>query len=185
MKTNHWPLIIGIALPIIFIIIIALVAFTPSFYIKPAHNFIYSQEPTYDYSYDYSYGKYQNTYKVINGRIALQPLATSSRYGYDTGAALTYAPTLYLYDVKTDTTREISFEEAKGYTVDVGPASVDGYTVSYQYGHSGIFELFGSNNENRGYFIMKDGHKKKLEGFVQSGYSYSSYGQFRFIGWIK
>jgi hypothetical protein len=56
--------------------------------------------------------------------------------------------------------------------------------VTYEYGHDGIFELFGSRNDNDGYFISKGNGKKKINGL--SSDQYSRYGRwFNLIGWIK
>lgn len=174
MKTRHLPLIIGISLPIIFIVVIAVVIFTPSFFVKPQYDFIYVDGDNY-----YRNGQgYQNTYKVENERIVLEPIAPRENISQNK-----VAPTLYLYDVKTNSSHQITLEEAQTYAVDPGPSSPDGYTVAYQYGHNGIFELFGSSSDNNGYFISKNNGKKKLSGLTVGTY-YSS-GGFNLIGWIK
>ena len=174
MKTKNLPLLIGIALPLVFIIIVAFVVFSPSFFIKPQYNFIYvAENSNYVYNQQYS-----NTYKVEDNHITLE-----KRLLPENVTSKGEAPTLYLYDVKTNSSRQISFEEAKSLFIDVGPSSLDGYTVSYEYGHSGIFELFGSDGNNRGYFISKGNGKKKLSGLTND-YYYGSNG-FSLIGWIR
>jgi hypothetical protein len=174
MKTKNLPLIIGISLPVIFIIIISVVIFTPSLFIKPQHNFIYTTEDTY-----YGNEKYAKTYEIKDSKIVLVPSTVQENQMLQKDA-----PTLYLYDVKTDSSHQISLEEAQKYTVDPGPSSPDGYTVTYEYGHDGIFELFGSRNDNDGYFISKGNGKKKINGL--SSDQYSRYGRwFNLIGWIK
>ncbi len=176
MNTKNLPLIIGIALPIIFILIISVIIFTPSLSIKPSHNFIYTTENQYYYGYDQGY---KNMYKIENGRVALEPLPVRpTPYVYKGDM-----PTLYIYDVRTDSSHQISFSEAQSLSLDPGPSSPDGYTVSYQYGHDGIFELFGSNNDNNGYFVSKGNGKKKLSGLTSD--IYRNQGNFKFIGWIK
>jgi hypothetical protein len=64
MKNNHWPLIIGICLPVIFILIISIALFVPSRFIKPEHNFIYSVRAD-----NYVHGAYQTTFAVKDGKI--------------------------------------------------------------------------------------------------------------------
>lgn len=174
MKTKHLPLIIGISLPLVFILIISLVIFTPSLFVKPQHNFIYTSENSY---YEYNQ-HFKNTYVVKNNKIAMESVPPRLNY-----TQTKEAPTLYLYDVISDSSHQITFEEAKKYTVDPGPSAPDGYTVAYQYGHDGIFELFGSSSDNNGYFISKGDGKKKLNGLT--GDRYRSSGDFKLIGWIK
>ncbi len=178
MKSKHLPLIIGVALPVLFIIIISLVIFTPSLSVKPQHNFIYTTENPAYYSYNETY---KNTYRVEGEKIVQVPIvypAENPRLQDVKDAA-----TLYLYDVKANTSHQITLEEAAKYVVDPGPSSPDGYSVEYTYGHDGIFEIFGSNNSNDGYFISNGKGKKRLGGITN--YRYYGSGNFRLIAWIK
>jgi hypothetical protein len=173
MKKNL-PLIIGIALPIIFIIIISFVLFVPSLYVKPQHNFIYT---TSDY-YGYNQG-YQETYKVLNNRIVTERVLPRDKETQQIGA-----PTLYVYNVQDDTSHQVSFDEVKDLAIDPGPSSPDGYTIAYEYGHDGIFELLGSDGNNNNFFISKGNGKKRLSGLVGDG-RYWYQGNFKLIGWVK
>ncbi len=175
MKTKNLPLIIGIALPVLFIIIISIVIFAPSYFINPTHNFVYILEND---RYGYNPG-YLNTYDVEGDHVALIPTPLQQN-----NPKLGDAPKLYMYDVKTDTSHEISFEEAKKLTLDPGPSSPDGYSVGYLYNHDGIFELFGSNGNNSGFFITKGNGKKKITSLSGDRY-YSYQGNFKLIGWVK
>lgn len=176
MKTNYLPLIIGISLPVIFIVIISIVIFVPSFSIKPQHNFMYTTKDTY-----YSDGQeYKNNYTIKDGRVVSEPILSLTPQK-NTSQAKT-SP-IYFYNMETRSSHQITLEQAQEYSVDPGPSSPDGYTIIYEYGHDGIFELFGSSNENRGHFISKDNRKKKLNGIVLD--EYYSYTDFEFIGWIK
>lgn len=170
MNNKNLPLIIGVALPIVFIVIIAIVIFAPSYFMKPAYNFIYTFDSNY-YPYNKSY------YKVENGKII--PETFTDKEKVDSSKNV---PTLYRYDISKDASYVISYEEAKKLNLDPGPTSPDGYTVAYEYNHDGIFEIFGSNNNSRGYFIEKGNGKKRLSGFTNNNYYY---GNFKFIGWIK
>jgi len=177
MNTKNLPLIVGISLPIIFIILISAIVFIPSLSMKPQYDFIYSTE---DSSYGYSQN-YKNTYIVTGGRIAVQALPADKdidpAYKGD-------SPALYLYDIKNNSSHKISFEEATKYALDQGPSSPDGYTVKYEYNNDGIFGLFGSNGDGSGYFIEKSGSKKELTGMSDATGTYYQ-GRFKLIGWIK
>jgi|SRR3989344_6461762 len=174
--TKNIPLLVGIALPIVFIFIISIIIFTPSLFIKPQYNFLYSND---DYYYNYNQ-RYSNTYIVENNHVLLSPLPTTTGIKYQSDN-----PPLFLYDVKTDSTHQIDWSEAKNLLIDAGPSSPDGYIVKYQYSNDGIFELFGSNGNQNGYVISKGNGSKKLNGLNSNGYSYYNSGNFKFIGWIK
>ncbi|MEI8061802.1 MAG: hypothetical protein WCG97_00695 [bacterium] len=177
MKTNHWPLIIGISIPILFIIIISIIIFTPNLYIKPAHNFLYTTLGEENY---YGSGQiYKNTYAVENERLVLRPGVLQEKQTYKAD----FLP-LYLYDVTTDSSHQVTYEDEKNLALDPGPTSPDGYSVSWEYNHDGIFELFGSDGSKNGYFIEKGKGKKQLTGLNSSnGYYYQ--GNFKLIGWVK
>ncbi len=173
MKNQYLPLIVGVSLPLILILAISIVIFTPSLLVNPKHNFIYTTSSAY---YPYNY-EYRNTYKVENDRLVLE--AVPPRENITQTKDL---PTLYVYDVRSDSAHQITFEEAQDYSIDLGPSSPDGYTLIYQYGNNGIFELLGSGNDNRGYFISRSNGKRKLNGLAGDGWNSSN---FKLIGWIK
>ena len=175
--TNNIPLLIGVALPIIIIFTISIIIFTPSLFIKPQYNFLYSNTDTYYYDYN---NRYSNTYVVEGNHLSLSSLPTTTRVTYKGDN-----PPLYLYDVKNNSTHQLDWSEAKNFNIDPGPSSPDGYIVKYLYSNDGIFELFGSNGNQNGYVIYKDNGSKKLNGLNSSGYSYYNSGNFKFIGWVK
>ncbi len=176
MKKNL-PIIIGIALPLVFILVISIIIFLPTASINPEHNFIYSNESTY-----YAPNQYSTTYSVSNsGKIVATQNVIEKIDGVPVYKAIT--PVLYIYDVKNDSSHQLSFEEANKYNLDPGPTSVDGYLIEYRYNNDGIFELFGSNPDQNGYFITKGNGQKKLAGLARD--QYYGPGNFKFIGWIK
>ncbi len=138
----------------------------------------------------YSNSSYRNTYKISDGKINTEQNATAKNNGMiDSKTAILYIadnPPLYLYDVKNNSSHQITLDEAKKYNLDPGPSSPDGYNVGYGYSSSGIFELFGSNGNNSGYYISKNNSKKRLGG-LGNDYRYSYYGSgyFNLIGWVK
>lgn len=174
--TKNIPLLVGITLPIVFILVISIIIFTPSLFIKPQYNFVYSNIDSY--YYDYS-SRYSHTYIVENNRISLSPLPITEGVTYKGDK-----PPLYLYDVKSNSTHQIDWSDAINLNIDPGPSSPDGYIVKYQYSNGGIFELFGSNGNPSGYVISKGNGSKKLNGLYSTSYSYNS-GNFKFIGWLK
>jgi hypothetical protein len=180
MKKNL-PLIVGISLPVVFIIVISIVIFVPSMFVNPQHNFLYTFNND---AYPYNQG-YRNAYVVLNAHLASTPVPANP------SASVTLQntfvgdyPPLYLYDVKTGTSHLVTLEEARLYTLDPGPSSPDGYTVNYEYTNSGIFELFGSSGNDSGYFIEKGNSRKKLSGLnATDRYAYSD--NLKLLGWVK
>jgi hypothetical protein len=121
-----------------------------------------------------------NTYKVINQRVAMEPnpsYNTTTSYGYGESQS---APKLYVYDITTNTVKQITLEEAQQYVVDPGPSSPDGYQVQYNYNSNGIFDLFAGGSRRSGYVISKGSTSKSLPGMTSDSY----YGSYSFIGWI-
>jgi hypothetical protein len=198
MIKKHLPLVVAIALPIIFIGILALVIMLPSMRISPQHDFLYidlQESSVGSRAYPYVNIQYQNTYKVVDGKLTMQPIgglqSDGSRIMPDGSKAFPYegenveyveAPTLYYYSVTENTSREISFADAQQLPLSAGPSSPDGYTVKYEYNSDGIFELFGSDN-NSGHVIMKGNGRKMLTGMPTSEYYYGD--NFTLIGWVN
>jgi hypothetical protein len=179
MNNKNLPIVIGIALPVIFIIAIFFVVSIPKNNASSQYSFIYAYE-----SMDPYYHEYKNTYEIVNNKIVTKALPEPKKDSYYDRPAVRDYPILYIYDVKTDSSKEISLSDAQKYNIEPGPSSPDGYTVGYVYGHSGIFDeiLLGGNRRNDGYYMTKDSSQKKVN--IAGPYSYYS-GNFRIIGWIK
>jgi hypothetical protein len=95
MKKN-FPLIVGMALPFLFIIIIAAVVYLPSVFINPKYDFVYTTNDQYNYN---GY-LYQNMYEIKEGKVVKVStnISTSTRDKYDT-RVIQDAPKLYRYDM--------------------------------------------------------------------------------------
>ncbi len=171
MKTKNFPLIIGIAVPVVFIIIMMAIVYLPKLSINPEHNFIYTVNNAYN--------QYRNSYRVENGSIVIyaNPISTYSSYKGD-------YPELYIYDIEKNTSKMISQSEASKLGLEPGPSSPDGYNVGYSRGSYGLIDIFGGGQSDSGFYIEKDGARKKLSGLGigQSSYYYSN---IEVIGWIK
>ncbi|MEI6057810.1 MAG: hypothetical protein WCQ60_02450 [bacterium] len=174
-------LVIGILLPFIFIGILIAAVFLPSWSVQPTHNFLYVTD-SYENYYN-SQHVYKNKIIVKDGKITLQSITATRDSGmpsYPANSTVTEAPTIFIYDVITKSSHEISLEDAQKLTVDPGPVSSDGYTISYKYNNEGIFSLFGANN-SQGYFVTKGDTSRRLAGLAAVEYPYS----FHFLAWIQ
>lgn len=169
---KNLPLIVGIALPLAFILVIVGVLYIPRLSITPAHDFLYTTGEAY-----YDYGPYRNTYDVKDGKLITE--AVTPREGQQFRAD---APDIYRYDVEAKTSTQIEASEAVKLKLAPGPSSPDGYSVEYRYSHDGVFELFGGGSDNGGYYVTKGGAGKRLPGVSVSGRGWSN--DVRVIGWI-
>lgn len=180
MKIKNLPLLVGILLPIVFIAVLSLAIYLPTFSIKPQYDFIYSLDT-------YQYGDYMNTYTdryVLNdNHIDVQQVDIDTNQTLNQKLRKRNMPTLYVYNVKTNTSHQITLDEAKTYTLDPGPSSPDGYVVKYEYTNNGIFELFGSSQSRDGYFIEKNNAKKQLTGIAFNTSYYQN--NFQLLGWMR
>ncbi len=184
MNTKHIPLLVAIALPILFIIILAVTLFVPSSKINPEFNFLYI-DSSEQWKTSFNTFRYENTYEVENNKIVKKTIiySKSENLMYEDKIEKKDSPSLYLYDVEENTSKIITFEDAQDLDLEQGPSSPDGYTVKFEYNSDGIFELFGSNND-AGYYITKGSGKKILSG-IGSSADYYGQNDIKLIGWIK
>lgn len=175
MNKQHIPIIVGIALPVIFIIAISIYIISARASIQPAHDFVYAMRSQSNYS-GYYVESIPNQYVVQNNKLTLNKVTVRPDV-----TATTYNPDLFIYDVENDTSRKVTFDEAAALSLDAGPSSPDGYIVRYEYGHNGIFEIFGSDDSSRGYVISKGNGDKKIA--IPTADRWSD--DMMFIGWIK
>ena len=154
------PLIVGIGLPIFLIIFVAVSVYLPSLFVKPKYNFIYATGSLYDYDIN-----------VIDGR-----LSVNSKYYPDTTyRRIPSQPTLFLYDVVNDKSKQITLTQAQSYILDPSDKSPDGFTVGRsESGDSSFFPFFYGRND-RGRYLMGKGLNRKV---TDQNYD------FKFIGWI-
>jgi hypothetical protein len=193
---RYIPLIVGVAIPIVFICMVLLVMLISTFRVRPAHNFLY----ILDADTSYQMKQYQNEYAVENNKLMLIPLISLSASSTvvdrtvstdpqliavspDTGVRYYKTPTLYEYDVRNQASKQIRFEDAQMYTLDPGPSSPDGYTITQQSTYGGFIDLFGSSYQSGGFVMYKGGSKRKFNGLGNG--EYFSPGEFQVIGWIK
>jgi hypothetical protein len=174
MNPRYIPVAIAIALPFLFLIALTIAIYLPNIGIKPAHDFIYTSElPA-------RFDGFTHHYEVVDNQIASRVVIPEDVADVEPYLDPTY-PILYRYDIETNTAKVITLEEAQALTVEPGPSSPDGYTVTFEYGHNGIFELFGSSGSDSGYVIMKGNGKKMLPGITMNDYWR---GSIEVVGWV-
>ena len=185
MTYKHIPLITAIGLPVLFIIILAFVTILPNTQISPEYDFVHT-----DTSEQYNSGtgevRFNNSYQVVDGKIVkkkieISPALEAQDKMYFSQIEYKEAPTLYRYDIQANSSQEISFKDAQVLDISDTKKSPDGYSINFEYTNSGIFEMFGSQ-DNSGYFIKKDKGQKPLTGFESN--MYYSENDIKIIGWI-
>ncbi len=164
-------LIIGIAIPIFMIFLIAISIYLPSLFAPaPQFNFLYAIED--------SYGQ-NGRYGVENGVLVKYEVKYPKPYmpeHYTPRAAR-----LFIHDVSKNTDQEVLFEEAQKLKLDANVKSPDGYRVVDGSRDYGFFPLFSGRHD---YTMYLKGHNtsKKLE--LESSNDYYSRNR-HFLGWIR
>ena len=167
MKKENIPLIIGLCLPILMIIIVALSIYLPTLFApEPTHNFIYT-------TWHQNYASHH--FYVDNGKIVQE----ESSPPYEDFKGNLSTPKLFIYDINTNEVKELSLEQAQKYTLDSSNTSPDGFEITY--GHDDCDPFFGGGR-NYGTVYLKGHHiSKKLNIEREANYYWRN---FNFIGWV-
>lgn len=153
------PLFVGIGLPLLLILYVAVIAYLPSLFVKPKYNFIYAEGYYNDYNIN-----------VLNGKISIEP-----RYDYGNKTYRSAQPTLFLYDVTNDKSTQISLDQAYSYNLDPSSKSLDGFTVGRHESDASYFPFFFGRYD-RGTYLMGKGLNRRI--------TERDYYNFKFVGWI-
>lgn len=173
---KNFPLVVGIALPLLIVLALVIAVFIPSALADPEYDFLFTNE-------GYNYNRvYRSTYEVSDSRIALK--SVTLHLGEYDNRVIEEKPTIFRYSADTETVHEISFAEAETLSLDPGPSSPDGYIVEYGYNRGGGFFPFYDSGGSSGYYVTKGGARKKIPSIPSQGGYYGN-GQLTFIGWVK
>ncbi len=168
---DNISLIIGIAIPILMIVLVALSIYLPA---------IFSPQPQFNFLYvtgdDYYKGK---QYVVESGKLIEREVKYPQHY---TPGIVR----LLIHNVATDESKEISFEETQQLSLDANSKSPDGWEVVYGNRDYGVFPLFFSGGTDYNSMYLK-GHNtsKKLNLQSSADNRYHYYRRARFLGWIR
>ncbi len=180
-KKSNIVLWVGLAIPVVALIVVAILAYMPSNLVAK-YDFLY-------YSRNYSTycgGIEVNTYKVKDQKVLAvtkSDLPTdlpknSSCYNIDSDL-----PKIYRYNVTTNERTQISLADAQKLGIDNSPVSPDNISIQRgDYYNNGIFELFGGNNHNYNTWYFKN-DKDELRK-IDLGTTVTDSYNFVFIGWV-
>lgn len=163
VNKKNIPLLIGVLIPIAMIILVAAAIYLPALFSQPKYDFIYL---TGDYYYPQYY--VDNDGKLVRKDV----VPPEPNYPPNTESRLFY------HDIKTNESRQISYDEAKDYNLDINIKSPDGYEIVNGNGAE-FFPFFGGSG-NDSHYIKGHNASKKLNLQSQGGYY-----NFRFLGWVK
>jgi hypothetical protein len=165
---KHFTLIIGIAIPLVMILLVATSIYLPGFFVQPEFNFLYvtGEDRYWGYSYSVEDGPLTREYNVPDD-------------DFDTARS---ELRLFIYDVTHNESREVTFEEAVQLQLDPDKESPDGFEVTYGSRGENFLFMFGSYTDYNSQYLVGRGVSKKLDLDVGADNSY--YGSFKFLGWI-
>lgn len=175
---QHWPLLVGVGLPVVFILIIFIVQYLPNMSARPTQDFVFSMEDYNGATYRYEVrgDKVQKQDMYMQQGIKIQPYEPEV-------LPKTKGPELYRYNVTKDESIPLKFEEVQKLSLDSSYTSKDGFSITYGHGSGGLlFGMFGGRNyDYNSRYISKGSVEYRLN--LPKGNGYGS--QFVFLGWVQ
>ena len=161
---RNWSLIIGLAIPVLMTLFIAASIYLPK---------IFDKTPAATVDFVYSTNRYSpHKLEVINGKLEWEVLENKNNSSHSK-----QMPRIYLHNVTTNSSKELSLEEAKKLFLDNRRRAPDDYVVELNR-HRGFF-LFDGRSSRRHHLV--NGHaSQKLDLEYINNYYYN----FKFLGWV-
>ena len=199
MKKQNIPLVIGLLIPVAMVVFVACAIYIPKFFIKPHYSFAYAvgSYPEYDEgetveatpvptikngatapiaNVDSTKKCIRHSYKVVRGKIT-DTVSSSECYSYRYN---TTPPQFFVYDVKTNTTKEVTFAELQKITLNDSAKSPDDFIVSNGYGGEDFsMFMFGGNRGEYSVYMKGKIVNKELNISLKDRYN------FDFVGWLN
>lgn len=172
INKKNFPLVIALSIPLLMILLVASFIYFPGIGKSPKHNFVYLTG-------DSVYYGYSREYKIVNGRLIHTPLPPGSYPDFANKQSYSQ-PSFYLYDVKSNTSKEISYSEAQNLNLDPSNISPDNYVIERGNGGGGLF--FDGGRDYNSWFIKGYNRSHKLNLKLTGP---DSYYNFQFMGWVK
>lgn len=183
-KASTISLIVGLAIPVIMVILIALAVLLPGRNINPTTDFVYAVGSYPTYTTREGDTLTQHDLAIIEGRLThtLHTYKAANNYppySYERESV----PRLFIHNTKEDTNKEISIDEALNFLLSTETKSPDGFSVSFGRRSYGVFPFFfdgGSDNNEHAYLSNKTASKEIT---LTSGASKDIY-SFQLVGWV-
>jgi hypothetical protein len=172
---KNLPLIIAFLVPLAMILFIGGSIYLPTLFIHPHDKFIYSTNSPYPYDYG-------DHYVVTNQTLEKVSIPYPPNY-IKPPTEIHVADRLFLYDASTDTSSEITLDQAKMYRLSTSEISPYGFKLEPYNGGDNIFSLFGGTSRDYGAQYLKKGVYNKKINLSRVPNDYYNY-NFRFLGWV-
>lgn len=197
MKQNT-KIFIGLALPIVVVLIVLGSVLIPKLFFNPVYDFVYGVGGQCDNNvcsissyYDRQSGWYP--YKVVDGKIVKDthfPTVTTYEYINDKSVPIkkpvevSKYPELYIYHVATDTFARLSEAEIAQLKVSNGGSAPDGTVVTNneRYNRGIVGEILGGGYSSEGLYLKNGSYTKKI--IVKNGGDSYYSRDFNFLGWV-
>jgi len=176
---QHIPIIIGITLPIVLVIAVAIAVWIPRLTADPQYDFVYVYDGTRGPSsecmnYFIDDGELiKQTFDMNDERTRAVAGLSSNTVCYSADAQL------YRYDVSKQVSKRISVEGAQQLDLDDGRVSSDGYRLVRDVNRGGIFEIFGRSSNLSNWYLQKNSVRISLN--IEHKLPYR---RMDFLGWI-
>lgn len=172
------PLLI-VGIPILFLIVVGMIAYVPSIYAQPQYDMLYSRSESY-YPID-GMGNYYVAQQHVQALVdpTSARVIVNQKNPNDAGQQRmrSIATTqLYRFESATGRSEQIDFADAQKLLVDPSPVSPDGYSLEQDQATSGVFPFFFIDNAHQGYVLKK--------GLVRKDISIGMGEYAHFIGWV-
>ena len=152
------------------ILFVASSIYLPGIFIKPQYNFLYVVGDSYfdGQMYSVEHGK------LIKNQIEIPDNQKNNPARVD--------PKIYIYDVATNESHEISFELGQNLNLDPRSKSPDGFEIVYGTRSDGFFPFFLWTETDRNAQYIKGHNVSKKLGLQLNGSAY--YVNARFLSWV-
>ncbi len=170
-KKQNITLIIGLSIPVAMILFVAIAINAP-------HWFSTTEPPQYDFLYTSGQHNSYVSYQVNNGRLQRKDLIIPEGGSKPTEVQQRF----FIHTVATNTSKEISEDEALNLQLDGSLRSGDGYKLKS--GRRGGWFLFGYGRDYNTRYLVKDNYSLKLELETHDS-NQRYYWNIQFLGWIN
>ncbi len=173
------PLIVGLAIPVLMVVAVAISIYLPQATLDPKTDFVYvvGNYPFYSERTN-SNKSIEHEYSLIDGYLTDKSFEVTYEGGRD---PVSYNdPVFFRYNAEEDTSQQLSFEEVQKLTLNDSMKSPEGLEVTH--GRNDGFPLFFYDSDNyKDVYLKGDRASKKIN--VHTG-SDEYVSNFQFIGWV-
>ncbi len=179
-RSQKITLILGFAIPVLAIIGVALAIYIPRATATPPHyDFVYT-------SNNYRYrGNTEVWFEVHNGVLIAQERVIDGSYPEKiknpASPPESVLPALYLYDVETATSKEVTLTEAQSLHLSQAVLAPDGYRIERGGGGGGMFPFYFESSNYEDVYLSKGSYAVKIDIASTLVHDYFA---FEFLGWV-